>query len=105
MTDQAQTLAARGRAARSRRALIRQDIASGALSVPELLEGRVADDVEAEALNMTVAVLVGAVPSLGPDAVDRILTGRRVGPTRRLGELTTRARHDIAAALRKETDA
>lgn len=102
MTDNtAQTLAERGRAARSRRSVIRHHIATGMIDVPALLDGDGEEEVEAEAMNMTVAALVGAVPGLGDDAVDRILNGR-CGPRRRLGEVTTRARRAIADTLRKE---
>lgn len=103
MTDHhAPSLAERGRAARSRRATIRHDITTGTISVPDLLEGHGEESVEAEALNMTVAVLVGAVPGLGPEGVERVLSGR-CGHARRLGELTTRTRHEIAEAVRKES--
>lgn len=97
-----QTLAEQGRAARSRRAVIRHHITNGQISVPRLLEGHEPEDVEAEAMNMRVAVLLEQVPGIGQPTVDKILNDAGCPPARRLGELTTAARSRIAAAVRNE---
>ena len=90
-----------GNQAKSERAAVRTRIAAGDVDVRQLLHGDGDEDTERTALQMPVAQLIAAVPGIGPDAADRILTGR-CGPTRRLGELTTRARRGIADSLDKE---
>lgn len=90
-----------GNEAKSARAAIRKRVAAGDIDVAQLLLGDAAEDIERVAMEMPVATLLQAVPGVGPDAVDRMLTGR-CGPRRRLGELTTRARRGIADSLKKE---
>lgn len=90
-----------GPAAISRRAALKRGIAAGEIDLPAVLKGTADEGVESEAMAMRVADLVAAVPGIGDDTVDRILSAR-AGARTKLCDLTIAARRAIAEAIRSE---
>lgn len=79
---------------------IRDLIRKGTIDLPELLEGKGDDALEAEVLRIGIGSLVRAVPGVGRARMAAVLDG--VFPGLRTGELTTRRRRRLADAIRRE---
>lgn len=98
-----QDLAARGTAVRSRRATLKQAIASGAIDLVALLYGDADESHEQIALEIRVGELLRSVPDVGREGAAAIATAADVPGDATLMTLTTARRHELAGALRERT--
>jgi hypothetical protein len=82
---------------RSKRAILKRDLKAGRIAVEDLLT-----DPPAYMETAKVWDLLLAVPKYGRVKVNKMLTRVRVSPTKTVGGLSVRQRHEIVAHLRGE---
>lgn len=82
---------------RQQRAQLKRDLKAGRCSIDGLLT-----EPPVFVLNAKVADLLLALPKYGPVKVNKLLKQCRIAPTKTLGGLTPRQRHELAALVAEQ---